>query len=54
LDESKDDLTQFLKKHEIASPEYFDGKHWNNEISFSFGINAVTTEWLVDKGGISA
>ena len=33
-------------------PQYFDGKHWNNEISFRFGINSVPTAWLVDKKGV--
>jgi thiol-disulfide isomerase/thioredoxin len=52
LDESKDDLTRFLKKNEITWPQYFDGKQWNNDISFRFGIDAVPTEWLIDKKGI--
>jgi thiol-disulfide isomerase/thioredoxin len=52
LDESKEDLLEFLKKHEVTWPQYFDGKHWNNDISFRFGINGVPTEWLVDKKGI--
>jgi len=33
-------------------PQHFDGQHWNNEISFRFGINSVPTQWLVDKKGI--
>ena len=52
LDESKDDLEKFLKKNAIAWPQYFDGKHWNNEISFRFGINAIPAEWLIDKKGV--
>jgi len=52
LDEDKDALQKFLKKSEIPWPQYFDGKQWNNEISFRFGINGVPTEWLIDKKGI--
>jgi thiol-disulfide isomerase/thioredoxin len=52
LDDDKDALQKFLKKSEIPWPQYFDGKQWNNEISFRFGINGVPTEWLVDKKGI--
>jgi thiol-disulfide isomerase/thioredoxin len=52
LDESKEALTAFLKKNDIAWPQYFDGKQWNNEISFRFGISAVPTQWLIDKKGI--
>jgi thiol-disulfide isomerase/thioredoxin len=52
LDESKDALTGYLKKNEIAWPQYFDGKQWNNDISFRFGISAVPTQWIIDKKGI--
>jgi peroxiredoxin len=52
LDDKKGDLLAFTKKHEMPWPQYFDGKHWNNEISFRFGINSVPATWLVDKKGI--
>jgi thiol-disulfide isomerase/thioredoxin len=52
LDDKKEDLVRFIKKNEMAWPQYFDGKHWNNDISFRFGINSVPTQWLVDKKGI--
>ena len=52
LDESKDSLLRFLKQHEIAWPQYFDGKHWNNDISSRFGIDSIPREWLIDKKGI--
>jgi hypothetical protein len=45
-------LVDFMKKKGMPWPQYFDGKHWNNEISFRFGINSVPTQWLVDKKGI--
>ncbi len=52
LDDKKKDLLDFIKKHEMPWPQYFDGQHWNNEISFRFGINSVPTQWLVDKKGV--
>lgn len=52
LDDKKKDLLDFIKKHEMPWPQHFDGQHWNNEISFRFGINSVPTQWLVDKQGI--
>lgn len=52
LDDNKDRLLAFVKENHITWPQYFDGKHWNNEISFRFGINAIPAEWLVDKKGI--
>jgi thiol-disulfide isomerase/thioredoxin len=51
LDEDKQALLDFIKKKGLPWPQYFDGKHWNNELSFRFGINAVPAEWLVDKKG---
>jgi thiol-disulfide isomerase/thioredoxin len=52
LDDKKQDLLEFTKKKGMPWPQYFDGKHWNNDISFRFGINSVPTQWLVDKKGI--
>ena len=52
LDVNKDELLDFTKKKGMVWPQYFDGKQWNNEISFRFGINGVPTEWLVDKKGV--
>jgi len=52
LDDKKKDLLDFIKKHEMPWPQHFDGQHWNNEISFRFGINSVPTQWLVDKKGV--
>lgn len=52
LDESKEALLRFIKEHQMPWPQYFDGKQWNNDISFRFGIDGVPTEWLVDRNGI--
>ncbi len=52
LDEDKEALEKFLKKRGATWPQYFDGKSWQNQISFRFGINAVPTLWIIDKKGI--
>ena len=52
LDDSKDSLLRFIKEHQMPWPQYYDGKHWNNDISFRFGIDGVPTEWLMDRKGI--
>jgi len=52
LDEKKDELLEFIKKKGMSWPQYFDGKQWNNELGFRFGISGVPTEWVVDKKGI--
>lgn len=51
LDDDKDDLQRFLTKREIQWPQHFDGKGWNNEISYPFGITAVPELWVIDKKG---
>lgn len=51
LDDSKEELLRFIKEHQMTWPQYFDGKQWNNDISFRFGIDGVPTEWLVDRNG---
>jgi len=52
LDDKEKDLLDFTRKKGMPWPQHFDGKHWNNEISFRFGINRVPTQWLVDKKGL--
>jgi thiol-disulfide isomerase/thioredoxin len=52
LDDDKEDLVKFLKKNEPAPwPQYFDGKGWNNQISFRFTIAGVPTIFIIDKKG---
>jgi thiol-disulfide isomerase/thioredoxin len=52
LDDDKDALQNFIKKRGVVWPQYCDGKGWNNEFSFRFGINSVPTLWIIDKKGI--
>jgi len=52
LDNKKEHLLAFTKKHEMPWPQFFDGKHLNNEIGFRFGINTVPATWLIDKKGV--
>jgi thiol-disulfide isomerase/thioredoxin len=52
LDDDKEDLLNFLKKKGPAPwPQYFDGKGWNNRISFQFAIAGVPTVFMVDRNG---
>jgi len=51
LDQSRDRLDQFVKTNQIAWPQYFDGKWWNNDVAVRYGIKSIPTTILVDKAG---
>jgi thiol-disulfide isomerase/thioredoxin len=51
LDQSRDRLDQYIKANEIAWPQYFDGKWWNNDVAVRYGIKSIPTTILVDKAG---
>ena len=52
FDKQKAMLENFLKEHEIAWPQYFDGEGWGNKFGMQFNITAIPAMWLVDKKGI--
>jgi thiol-disulfide isomerase/thioredoxin len=51
LDQSRDRLDQYIKSNQIAWPQYFDGKWWNNDVAVRYGIKSIPTTILVDKTG---
>jgi thiol-disulfide isomerase/thioredoxin len=51
LDQNKDAMLGFTKAHDMAWPQYFDGKGWDNDVSGHFGIQEIPTMWLVGKDG---
>jgi len=51
LDEDRDALEAFVEENEMAWPQYFDGKGWENEIAQRFGIRGIPATFLVGKDG---
>lgn len=51
LDKDRKTLDDMTKELNLTYPTFFDGKGWENSISKPFGINAVPTVWIFDKGG---
>jgi thiol-disulfide isomerase/thioredoxin len=56
LDEPKqngglDKLKEFVAKHEIPWPQYYQGNGWESEFSSGLGINAIPRLFLVDADG---
>jgi thiol-disulfide isomerase/thioredoxin len=44
-------LTDFTTKTEMPWPQYYDGKHWKNDISTRFGIAGIPAMFLIDQQG---
>jgi thiol-disulfide isomerase/thioredoxin len=51
FDQEKQKLESFVKEKQMAWPQYFDGKGWQNKFGQEFGINSIPAMWLVDKKG---
>ncbi len=52
FDRQKEALTEFVAAHDMAWPQYFDGRQWGNKFGQEYGINSIPTMWLVDRQGI--
>ena len=51
FDNEKAALEKFVKSKELAWPQYFDGKGWQNKFGQKYGIQAIPEMWLVDRKG---
>jgi len=51
FDQDKEALQKFVAKNQMAWPQYFDGKGWENAFGKRFEIHSIPTMWLVDKKG---
>jgi len=50
-EKAKKILTDFTTKTEMPWPQYYDGKHWKNDISTRFGITSIPAMFLIDQDG---
>lgn len=44
-------LNDFTTKTEMPWPQYYDGKHWKNDLSTRFGIAGIPAMFLIDQEG---
>ena len=51
FDNTKGKLTSFVKKENMAWPQFFDGQGWQNSFGQRFGIQSIPAMWLVNKKG---
>jgi thiol-disulfide isomerase/thioredoxin len=51
LDEEKSLLSNYIKDQKMTWPQFFDGKHWSNELAVKYGIDAIPANFLLDGEG---
>jgi thiol-disulfide isomerase/thioredoxin len=51
LDQDKAALTSFVKKHQMAWPQLFDGKAWQTPNAVRYGVKAIPFTLLIGKDG---
>ena len=50
--DGKDKLIAVTKAKGMPWPQYYDGKEFDNEISYSYGISGIPVLWLLNKKGM--
>ncbi|HRI83412.1 MAG TPA: TlpA disulfide reductase family protein, partial [Opitutaceae bacterium] len=50
-EKAKAKLNEFTAKTDMPWPQYYDGKHWKNDISTRFGIAGIPAMFLIDQEG---
>jgi len=51
LDSDARALENFIKENEIAWPQYFDGKGWQNDVAGKYRVRSIPATYLIDKKG---
>lgn len=51
LEAAKGKMLAFTAAHEMAWPQYFDGKWWKNDLAQKFGIKMIPAMVLIDQRG---
>jgi thiol-disulfide isomerase/thioredoxin len=44
-------LIDFVAKHELPWPQYFDGKYWQTEPAVKYAVKAIPAMFLLDQNG---
>lgn len=51
LDRNEAELRSFVVEKQMTWPQYFDGKHWDNELAVRYGVASIPTTYLLDRDG---
>jgi peroxiredoxin len=52
LDKDRRAMDNFIAKHLIPWPQYFDGKGWKNDLVTKYSVHAIPEMWIINKKGI--
>jgi thiol-disulfide isomerase/thioredoxin len=50
-EKAKNILNEYTSKTDLPWPQYYDGKHWKNDISTRFGLASIPAMFLIDQEG---
>ena len=51
LDRKREDFESYVKRFEMDFPQYFDGKHWSNDVAKLYGVRSIPRTVLLDREG---
>ena len=52
LDQDQGKLLSYIKEHEMAWPQFFDGQGWQNKLAVKYGIQSIPATYLLDGNGV--
>jgi len=51
LDQDRARFTEFTRAMDLAWPEFFDGRGWQNKLAVKYGIEKIPATYLLDQEG---
>jgi peroxiredoxin len=51
LDQDRNKLKDFIDKHEMPWPQFFDGQGWESKLGRQYGITSIPATFLLDREG---
>jgi thiol-disulfide isomerase/thioredoxin len=52
LDKDRRAMDNYIAKHLIPWPQYFDGKGWKNDLVTKYSVHEIPEMWLINKKGV--
>jgi len=52
LDKDRRAMDNYIAKHLIPWPQYFDGKGWNSDLVTRYSVHEIPEMWIINKKGV--
>jgi thiol-disulfide isomerase/thioredoxin len=52
LDKDRRAMDNYIAKHLIPWPQYFDGKGWKNDLVTKYSVHEIPEMWIINKKGV--